>query len=46
MTFVRQIAESVTVLHVGKLFSEGTIDEISASEAVQTIYFGASHRAD
>jgi branched-chain amino acid transport system ATP-binding protein len=46
MTFVRQIAESVTVLHVGKLFAEGTIDEISANEDVQTIYLGTSHHAD
>jgi branched-chain amino acid transport system ATP-binding protein len=46
MTFVRQIAESVTVLHFGKLFAEGTIDEISASEAVQAIYLGTTQDAD
>jgi branched-chain amino acid transport system ATP-binding protein len=45
MTFVRQIAESVTVLHFGRLFAEGTIDTISADAAVQAIYLGANHDA-
>jgi branched-chain amino acid transport system ATP-binding protein len=45
MTFVRQIAERVTVLHFGRLFAEGSIDEIIANEEVQSIYLGASHDA-
>jgi branched-chain amino acid transport system ATP-binding protein len=45
MAFVRQIAEQVTVLHFGKLFAEGSIDEITANEEVQSIYLGVSHDA-
>jgi len=43
MAFVRQIARQVTVLHLGRLFAQGTIDEISANEAVQEIYLGKGH---
>ncbi len=45
MTFVRQIAESVTVLHFGRVFAEGTIDEIAANTAVQEIYLGSTGHA-
>jgi branched-chain amino acid transport system ATP-binding protein len=45
MAFVRQIAEQVTVLHFGRLFAEGSIDEITANEEVQSIYLGVSHDA-
>jgi ABC-type uncharacterized transport system ATPase subunit len=45
MAFVRQIAEQVTVLHFGRLFAEGSIDEITANEQVQAIYLGESHDA-
>ena len=43
MAFVRQIAQHVTVLHFGKMFAQGTIDEIVANEAVQEIYLGHGH---
>jgi ABC-type uncharacterized transport system ATPase subunit len=40
MTFVRQIAQQVTVLHFGKVFHQGTLDEVVASEDVVRIYLG------
>lgn len=40
MAFVRQIAHQVTVLHFGKIFAQGTIDEIVADERVAAIYLG------
>jgi branched-chain amino acid transport system ATP-binding protein len=43
MAFVRQIARKVSVLHLGRLFAQGTIEEIVASEAVQEIYLGKGH---
>lgn len=41
MDFVKQIAQSVTVMHYGKLFAQGTVEEISKHEGVQQIYLGA-----
>jgi branched-chain amino acid transport system ATP-binding protein len=43
MAFVRQIARTVSVLHLGRLFAQGSIDEITANEAVQEIYLGKGH---
>jgi branched-chain amino acid transport system ATP-binding protein len=40
MAFVRQIARRVSVLHLGRLFAQGSIDEITANEGVQEIYLG------
>jgi branched-chain amino acid transport system ATP-binding protein len=40
MTFIRQIAKKVTVLHFGKIFKEGTLDEIVRDEEVVRIYLG------
>ena len=40
MTFVRQIAKKVTVLHFGKIFHEGTLDDIMRNEDVVRIYLG------
>jgi ABC-type branched-subunit amino acid transport system ATPase component len=40
MDFVRQVAHRVTVLHFGKIFAQGTIDEIMTSEEVAQIYLG------
>jgi len=40
MTFVRQIARRVTVLHFGQLFLEGTLDEVVNNEEVVRIYLG------
>jgi branched-chain amino acid transport system permease protein len=40
MTFVRQIASRVTVLHNGRFFAEGTLDEIESNSEVRRIYLG------
>ncbi len=40
MAFVRDVADAVTVLHQGRIFAEGAVDEITASEAVKSIYLG------
>ncbi len=40
MDFVRRIAKKITVLHLGRLFAEGTISEIEANEEVTNIYLG------
>ncbi|HQT78879.1 MAG TPA: ATP-binding cassette domain-containing protein, partial [Rhodopila sp.] len=45
MAFVRQIATGVTVLHLGKVFARGSIDEIVADERVAEIYLGTPHGA-
>jgi ABC-type uncharacterized transport system ATPase subunit len=43
MSFVRQVARRVTVLHLGRVFAQGTIDEIVADERVTAIYLGSGH---
>jgi branched-chain amino acid transport system ATP-binding protein len=40
MDFVRQVAQRVTVLHFGKIFAQGTVDEIIANDEVAEIYLG------
>jgi len=40
MEFVRQIAQQVTVLHLGRVFTEGTISEIEKNQEVIKIYLG------
>ena len=45
MAFVRQIATRVTVLHFGRVFAQGSIDEIMADEGVTEIYLGKGHGA-
>jgi len=40
MTFVRQIADVVTVMHLGSLLAEGPISEIETSERVREVYLG------
>ncbi len=40
MAFVRDVAETVTVLHQGRIFAEGSVDEITSSEEVKSIYLG------
>ncbi len=40
MDFVRRVARKITVLHLGRLFAEGTIAEIEANEEVTNIYLG------
>jgi branched-chain amino acid transport system ATP-binding protein len=43
MSFVRQVAQRVTVLHLGRIFAQGTIEEIVADERVTEIYLGHGH---
>ena len=43
MAFVRQIATRVTVLHLGKVFAEGNVEEIMADPRVGEIYLGTPH---
>jgi ABC-type uncharacterized transport system ATPase subunit len=45
MTFVRQIAQRVTVLHLGKVFAHGLLEEIIRDPAVAEIYLGKQHNA-
>lgn len=43
MTFVRQIAQRITVLHLGRVFAQGSIDAIIADSRVEEIYLGKGH---
>jgi ABC-type uncharacterized transport system ATPase subunit len=43
MSFVRQVAHRVTVLHLGRIFTQGTIDQVVADERVAAIYLGHGH---
>ena len=45
MDFVRTFADSVTVLHGGKLLSEGSVADIQADDRVQEVYLGRSTEA-
>ena len=40
MTFVRQIARKVTVLHQGTVLCEGTVDQVQNNERVVEVYLG------
>ena len=40
MAFVRQIAEMITVMHLGKVLAEGTIQDIEKNQAVKDVYLG------
>lgn len=40
MSFVEKLAHSVTVMHLGRKFMEGTMQEVSSSTQVQEIYLG------
>jgi urea transport system ATP-binding protein len=41
MEFLRAVADSVTVLHAGRVLSEGTVAQIQADPRVQEIYLGS-----
>lgn len=43
MAFIRQIARQVTVLHYGKVFARGPIEEIVRDPGVEEIYLGKKH---
>jgi len=40
MDFMRSFANTVTVLHAGKVLSEGTVAQVQADPAVQQVYLG------
>lgn len=40
IAFVREVSQSVTVLHQGRIFAEGSFDEITAHDEVRKIYLG------
>jgi urea transport system ATP-binding protein len=40
MTFVRQIARKVTVLHQGHVLCEGSVDDVQNNERVREVYLG------
>jgi urea transport system ATP-binding protein len=42
MEFMRQYADSVTVLHAGKVLSEGSVSQVQADPKVQEVYLGRS----
>jgi urea transport system ATP-binding protein len=42
MDFMRSFANTVTVLHAGKVLSEGTVARVQADPAVQQVYLGVS----
>ena len=45
MSFVKQIATRVTVLHLGQVFARGSVGEIVADPRVAEIYLGVPHAA-
>ncbi|MGD0815460.1 MAG: urea ABC transporter ATP-binding protein UrtD [Verrucomicrobiota bacterium] len=46
MTFVRQIARKVTVLHQGTVLCEGSVDEVQNDERVIEVYLGHSKQRE
>jgi urea transport system ATP-binding protein len=43
MTFVRQLARKVTVLHQGTVLCEGSVDDVQNNERVIEVYLGRKH---
>jgi urea transport system ATP-binding protein len=41
MTFVREIADIITVMHLGKMLAEGRIDEVESHPKVREVYLGS-----
>ena len=46
MDFMRAFAKSVTVLHAGKVLSEGSVAAVQADPRVQEVYLGPGHRSE
>ena len=46
MSFVRQIAQTVTVLDEGQMLFEGTVDEVQKNEKVIEVYLGTDRELD
>jgi urea transport system ATP-binding protein len=44
MDFLRRYARTVTVMHAGKILSEGTVAEVQADPRVQEVYLGHADR--
>jgi urea transport system ATP-binding protein len=42
MAFLRKFASVVTVMHEGKILSEGSVDEVQSDERVREVYLGRS----
>ena len=42
MAFLRRFARSVTVLHEGKILSEGSVDYVQGDPKVREVYLGRS----
>ena len=40
MSFVREIADTITVMHMGQLLAEGSISEIENNKKVRAVYLG------
>jgi urea transport system ATP-binding protein len=40
MDFVRRFAHKVTVMHEGKILTEGTVAEVQRDETVREVYLG------
>jgi urea transport system ATP-binding protein len=45
MAFLRRFARSVTVLHEGKVLSEGSVDDVHGDPQVREVYLGRSRDA-
>lgn len=43
MAFIRQIAQRVTVLHLGQIFADGTLERVVNDPRVEEIYLGKAH---
>ena len=46
MTFVRQIASKVTVLHEGQILCQGTMQEVQRNPRVIQVYLGEDRETD
>ena len=46
MDFMRSFARSVSVLHAGKVLSEGTVAEVQADAKVQEVYLGRASETE
>ena len=43
MAFIRQIAQRVTVLHLGQIFADGTLEQVVNDPRVEEFYLGKAH---
>jgi branched-chain amino acid transport system permease protein len=43
LEFVREISSRIIVLHQGSIVMDGTVEEVTNSELVRTIYTGEPH---